>query len=319
MPNFGRRGSRQSIEPKAVLEHRAPKTSPPILHSRSAESKAGRAVHCAPELLVLTRLPGWNPAVRALTGAATARATLQGRSKSRVFEGKAFIQTGCCVRSGYAKLWTTRKSCQSIEPKAVLEHRAPKTSTPILHTRGVESMAGRAVRCAPVWVVLTRLLGWNPGVRALTGAATARATLWVVKSACHALPTLTALRPRWPRAKSAQRRSESAGRAVRCAPEWVVATRLLGWNPGVRALTGAATARAPLQGRSKSRVFEGKALSKPAAVCARAVPNFGRRGSRQSIEPKAVLEHRAPKTSPPILHSRGVESKAGRAVDCAPV
>jgi len=58
--------------------------------------------------------------------------------------------------------------------------------------------------------------------------------------------------------------------------------------------------------------------SKPAAVCARAMPNFGRGGSRQSIEPKAVLEHRAPKTSPPILHSRGVESKVGRAVHCAP-
>jgi len=58
-------------EPKAVLEHRAPKTSPPILHSRSAESKVGRAVHCAPELVMQTRLLGWNPAVRALTSAAT--------------------------------------------------------------------------------------------------------------------------------------------------------------------------------------------------------------------------------------------------------
>jgi len=29
----------RSTEPKAVLEHRAPKTSPPILHSRSAESR----------------------------------------------------------------------------------------------------------------------------------------------------------------------------------------------------------------------------------------------------------------------------------------
>jgi len=69
---------------------------------------------------------------------------------------------------------------------------------------------------------------------------------------------------------------------------------------------------APLKGRSKSRVFEGKALSKPAAARARAIPNFGRHGSRQSMEPKAVLEHRAPKASTPILHSRGVESKVGR-------
>ena len=31
---------------------------------------------------------------------------------------------------------------------------------------------GRAVHCAPVWVVQTRLLSRNPAVRALTGAAT---------------------------------------------------------------------------------------------------------------------------------------------------
>ena len=45
------------------------------------------------------------------------------------------------------------------------------------------------------------------------------------------------------RAPSAQRRRESVGRVphVRDAPELVVQTRLLGWNPAVRALTGAAT------------------------------------------------------------------------------
>jgi len=80
IPNFARRASRESIEPKAVLEHRAPKTSPPILHSRNAESKVGRAVYCAPVWVVQTRLLGWNPAVRALTGAATARDT-PGRKK----------------------------------------------------------------------------------------------------------------------------------------------------------------------------------------------------------------------------------------------
>ena len=41
----------------------------------------------------------------------------------------------------------------------MLEHRAPKTSPPILHTRGVESKVGRAVHCAPVWVVQNQLLG----------------------------------------------------------------------------------------------------------------------------------------------------------------
>jgi len=88
-------------------------------------------------------------------------------------EEQGFVRAGCYARSGYTKLWLTRKSCQSIEPKAVLGHRAPKTSTTILHTKGVESKVGRAVHCAPVWVVLT----WPPGlgiptVRALTGAAT---------------------------------------------------------------------------------------------------------------------------------------------------
>jgi len=47
-------------ETKAVLEHRAPKTSPPILHTRGVESKVGRAVHCASGLGTRTRLPGLN-------------------------------------------------------------------------------------------------------------------------------------------------------------------------------------------------------------------------------------------------------------------
>jgi len=43
-----------------VLEHRAPKTSPPILHTRGVESKVGRAVHCAPEPLALAQPIGLN-------------------------------------------------------------------------------------------------------------------------------------------------------------------------------------------------------------------------------------------------------------------
>ena len=71
-PDSRRRGSRESIEPKAVLEHRAPKTSPPTLHSRGVESKVGRAVHCAPGLVMQTRLSRVGiPGGRALTGAAT--------------------------------------------------------------------------------------------------------------------------------------------------------------------------------------------------------------------------------------------------------
>jgi|GEM_PF-5319835 len=44
---------------------------------------------------------------------------------------------------------------------------------------------------------------------------------------------------------SPQKRRESVGRAVHCAPGWVMLTRRLGRNPTVRALTGAATARDP--------------------------------------------------------------------------
>jgi len=101
-----------------------------------------------------------------------ARAT-PARSKFCI-EEQGFVRAGFCTRSGYAKFWLTRKSCQSIEPKAVLEHRAPKTSPPILHSRSVESKVGRAVHCAPVWVVLTRLPGLNlfprPYERGYSGA-----------------------------------------------------------------------------------------------------------------------------------------------------
>ena len=95
----------------------------------------------------------------------------------------------------------------------------------------------------------TWFLGWNPAVRALTGAATEGAP-HCRKKPRHAPSTLRALRPRWPRAKSAQRRRELVGRAVHCAPESGTQTWLLGWNPAVRALTGAATARDP-PGRKK--------------------------------------------------------------------
>ena len=66
--------------------------------------------------------------------------------------------------------------------------------------------------------------------------------------------------------------------------------------------------RAPLQGAvravcSRVRLYLNRLLR------ARAIPNFARRGSRQSIEPKAMLEHRAPKTSTPILHTGNAESR----------
>jgi len=141
----------------------------------------GRAVHCAPglgcaepasrarilpsaplrarlrasNLLVREKHPvdsasGGQRTARPTNPVVTARATL-GRSKFCI-EEQGFVRAGFCTRSGYTKLWLTRKSCQSTEPKAVLEHRAPKASTPILHTRGVASKVGRAVHCAPGWL-----------------------------------------------------------------------------------------------------------------------------------------------------------------------
>jgi len=95
-------------------------------------------------------------------------------SKSRVGRRRV-VQANCPARSSPHQTLADMEVVPPTEPKAVLEHRAPKISTPVLHTGGVESKVGRAVHCAPVWVVLTGLLGGNPTVRALTGAATARA------------------------------------------------------------------------------------------------------------------------------------------------
>jgi len=126
--------------------------------------------------------------------------------------------------------------------------------------------------------------GLNQVFRALTGAATL--TCSAVAAVCDRRVRLSCicrtvlLHPCWEKRPAfAERRYKSCG------------------------------TRAHHLGCSKRGVFEGKALSKPAAVRARAIPNFARRRSRQSMEPKAVLEHRAPKTSPPILHSRSAESR----------
>ena len=57
-------------------------------------------------------------------------------------------------------------------------------------------------------------------------------------------------RDAWPHGSTfltqARRRRVKVGRAVHCAPGLVMQTQLLGWNPAVRALTGAGTARAPV-------------------------------------------------------------------------
>jgi len=54
-------------------------------------------------------------------------------------DGEAFIQAGRYAWFGVYPTLGEVKAIPSTEPKAVLEHRAPKASTPILHTRGAES------------------------------------------------------------------------------------------------------------------------------------------------------------------------------------
>ena len=73
-------------------------------------------------------------------------------------DGEAFIRAGRYAWFGVYPTLGEVKVVPSTEPKAVLEHRAPKTSPPILHTRGVESKVGRAVHCAPGLVMPTQLL-----------------------------------------------------------------------------------------------------------------------------------------------------------------
>ena len=88
-----------------------------------------------------------------------ARATLV-RSKFSVGR-RCWVRAGCRARFGLHRTLDDAEVVPPIEPKAVLEHRAPKTSTPILHSRGVESKVGRAVHCAPVagWSLQSRLPG----------------------------------------------------------------------------------------------------------------------------------------------------------------
>jgi len=107
----------------------------------------GRAVHCAPGLVMQPGFPGLSPVFRALTSAATARATL-GRSKLRIAD-EASVRAGCSARVDLHRPLANVKVGIQIGLKAVLEHRAPKISPPILHTRCAESKVGRAVHCAP--------------------------------------------------------------------------------------------------------------------------------------------------------------------------
>ena len=70
-------------------------------------------------------------------------APLKGRSKNRAFECEALCEPGASARVDLHRPLANVKVGIQIGLKAVLEHRAPKASTPILHTRGAESKVGR--------------------------------------------------------------------------------------------------------------------------------------------------------------------------------
>ena len=148
---------------------------------------------------MLTRLPGLNlfprPYERGYSGACIFEGAVNPAS-----DGEALIQAGRYAWFGVYPTPDEVKVLPSTEPKAVLEHRAPKTSTPILHSRSAESKVGRAVHCAPV---VSCRHGFSAGT----------------------LPSAP-LRARLRLTAETLRRRESVGRAVHCAPVWVVLTRL---------------------------------------------------------------------------------------------
>ena len=87
-----------------------------------------------------------------------------GTVKKRVGR-RRFVQANSPARSGLHQTLADAEVIPQTEPKAVLEHRAPKTSPPILHSRGLESKAGRVphVRDAPVWLVQTPAFRFESG------------------------------------------------------------------------------------------------------------------------------------------------------------
>ena len=117
-----------------------------------------------------------NPAVRALTGARTARAPL-GCSKLPIAD-EASVRAGCSARVDLHQTLADMEIVHPTETKAVLEHRAPKASPPILHTRCAESKVGRAVHCAPVWIPCKPSFSAGILPSAPLRARLRRATLW---------------------------------------------------------------------------------------------------------------------------------------------
>jgi len=163
-------------------------------------------------------------------------------SKSRVGRRRV-VQANCPARSGMDQTLADMEVVPQTEPKAVLEHRAPKTSLPILHTRGVESKVGRVphVRDAPPSVHPERS-GGQRTARPTNPVVTARATLGRSKFCIGRRAFVRAgLRARLRPAPNIGRRGNrpsnrfwftaqtrsrggKVGRAVHCAPWFVVQT-----------------------------------------------------------------------------------------------
>jgi len=108
----------------------------------------------------------------------TERATL-GRSKFCI-EEQGFVRAACYARSYYSKLCTTRKSGINRTESGAGAPRSKNFSSNPSQQRRKESV-GRAVHCAPVWIVLTRLLEPESLPSAPLRARLRRGTLLVEK------------------------------------------------------------------------------------------------------------------------------------------
>ena len=153
-------------------------------------STVGRAVHRTPELVMQTQLLGLNIVFRALTSAATAHAPLGCRGRVRLVELSVLLAS--CRRLK----WVCGRLCETSLPFARLPGaRASAPAETILQLDTATSPNFTAPELSGRKKLLPRSIY-------LVGTAAKMAAL-----------------------QSTQRRRESVGRAVHCAPVWVVQTQ----------------------------------------------------------------------------------------------
>ena len=157
------------LETKTVIEHCTLKTSTRILHNIGVESKVWRVPHVrdAPQSIHPERSGGQRTA-RPTNPVVTERATL-GHSKFCIGR-RAFVRAGLRARLRPAPSIGRRGNC----PSNCFWFTA--------QTRSRGGKVGRAVHCAPGWVVLTRLLEPESLPSAPLRARLRRGTLLVEKS-----------------------------------------------------------------------------------------------------------------------------------------